>query len=136
MAFMRAYVSEHTHRFLVADTLEDPVMCGPNHIDLPEGTYDEGTYDEDHTMCLEQAIVVCALFNEYRIDRFEIVEKYWGNLSAPGYMDQTDYVLGDTRADVAAELLFMHFDGDYDLDEEEIADVAFLESLLETEDVL
>ena len=136
MAFMRAYVSDHTHRFLVADTLEDPVMCGPNHIDLPEGTYDEGTYDEgaydegtydkDHTMCLEQAIVVCALFNEYRIDRFEIVEKYWGNLSAPGYMDQTDYVLGDTRADVAAELLFMHFDGDYDLDEEEIADVAFL----------
>ncbi len=34
----------------------------------------------------------------------------------------------------AAELLFMHFDGDYDLDEEEIVDVAFLESLLEIEE--
>ena len=138
MAFMRAYVSDHTHRFLVADTLDEPVMCGPNSIDLPEGTYDEGTYDDVHTMCLEQAIVVCTLFNEYRIDRFEIVEKYWGNLSAPGYMDQTDYVLGDTRADVAAELLNMYFDDldDNVLDEEEIVDVAFLESLLETEEVL
>ena len=28
----------------------------------------------------------------------------------------------------------MHFDGDYDLDEEEIVDVAFLESLLEIEE--
>ncbi len=129
MAFMRAYVSDHTHRFLVADTLDESVMCGPNRINLPVGTY-----DEDHTMCLDQALTVHWLLDEYKVSRFEIVEKYWGNLSAPGYMDQTDYVLGDTRAEVAAELLFMHFDGDYDLDEEEIVDVAFLESLLEIEE--
>jgi hypothetical protein len=47
-------------------------------------------------------------------------------------------VLGDTRSEVAAELLNMYFDDldDSDLDEEEIIDVAFLESLLETEEVL
>jgi len=39
MAFMRAYVSEHTHRFLVSDSINDPVMCEYNHIDLPVGTY-------------------------------------------------------------------------------------------------
>jgi hypothetical protein len=128
MAFMRAYVSDHTHRFLVADTIDEPVMCGPNHINLPVGTY-----DADHTMWLDQALTVHWLLDEYGITEFEIVEKYWGNLSVPGYMDQTDYVLGDTRAEVAAELLNMHFDGDYDLDEEEVVDVAFLESLLEAD---
>ncbi len=127
MAFMRAYVSQYPDRFMVSDSINDPVMCDYNHIDLPVGTYDE---DDDLPSAVDWPTDV------QFVPRFEIVEKYWGRMEAPGRSSCSDFVLGDTRADVAAELLFMHFDGDYDLDEEEIADVAFLESLLETEEVL
>lgn len=128
MAFMRAYVSDHTNRFLVSDSINDPVMCDYNHIDLPVGTYDEDDLPRAADWPTDVQFV----------PRFEIVEKYWGRMEAPGYLDCSDFVLGDTRSEVAAELLNMYFDDldDSDLDEEEIIDVAFLESLLETEEVL
>jgi hypothetical protein len=130
MAFMRAYVSEHTHRFLVSDSINDPVMCEYNHIDLPVGTYDE---DDDLPRAADWPTDV------QFVPRFEIVEKYWGRMEAPGYLDCSDFVMGDTRAEVAAELLNMHFEGGFegsfaagnDLDEGEVVDVAFLECLVQ-----
>jgi len=127
MAFMRAFVSTNTQRFLLADNLDEPVMCGPNHIYL-----EPGLYDEDDTMPVARAHTVLSLLDEYKVSRFEIVEKYWGRMEAPGYLDASDFVIGDTRAEVAQQLIDMYFDGGYEgLDEEGIVDSAFLECLVQ-----
>jgi len=62
MAFMRAFVSTNTQRFLLADNLDEPVMCGPNHIYL-----EPGLYDEDDTMPVARAHTVLSLLDEYKV---------------------------------------------------------------------
>jgi len=53
-------------------------------------------------------------------------------MEAPGYLDASDFVIGDTRAEVAQQLIDMYFDGGYEgLDEEGIVDSAFLECLVQ-----
>jgi hypothetical protein len=61
----------------------------------------------------------------------EVVDKFdgfAGGLSAPGYMDQTEPVYGETKAEVAQELLDMYFDQE-DMDDEELADMEWLEGV-------
>jgi len=63
----------------------------------------------------------------------EIVEEFKGfagGLSAPGYMDQTDPIYGETMAEVAEQLLYMYFDEpEEDMDEDELADLEWLEGI-------
>lgn len=128
MAFMSSTISAHKDLFLVSDDLEDAFLMP--HLALPVGQYDE---DEDHGDL--QGQVDCYL-SEYNLSEFEVVEKFWGQLSAPGYMDRTDFVLGDSQAEVAQQLLDLYFEGrdpDY-MDEVEREDMAWLESIAQGEE--
>lgn len=132
MAFMTARVSDTKDYFLTSEDLEEYVFCKYNGIDLPVGTYDD---DMDPPDDEELAEAIAEVFKEFpNISQFEIVHQYWGQLSASGYMDQTDYVLGDTQAEVAQQLLDMYFDGEDEyMDDDERADREWLESIVEGE---
>ncbi len=132
MAFMTARVSDTQDYFLTSGDLEEYVFCKYNGIDLPVGTY---TDDMDPPDDEELAEAIAEVFKEFpNILQFEIVYQYWGQLSASGYMDQTDYVLGDTQAEVAQQLLDMYFDGEDEyMDDEERADREWLVSIVEGE---
>ena len=132
MAFMTAVVSDTQEYFLISDDLENAVFCKYNGINLPPGTYDDDMDPPDDEELAEAIAEVFKMFPN--ISQFEIVFKYWGLLSAPGYMDQTDYVLGDTPGDVAQQLLDMYFDGEDEyMDDDERADRDWLESIVNEE---
>ncbi len=128
MAFMRAVVSDTKDYFLISEDLEESVFCKWNGIDLPVGEYME--YDdplEDEEM-QEQ---VDGVFKEYSIKQFEIIYAFHGLLEAPGYMDQTYYYFGYSRAEVAEQLIAVFFDGEKErMDEDELEDLAWLESIV------
>lgn len=129
MAFMSVAMGEHKEYFLISDELEECVFCKYNGIGLPVGTYDD---DMDPPGDEELAWEIANVFNMFpSVHQFEVVYMFWGNLSAPGYMDQTDYVLGDTQEDVAQQLLDMYFDGDDEyMDDEQRADREWLEVII------
>ena len=132
MAFMTARVSDTKDYFLLSEDLEEYVFCKYNGIDLPVGTYTDDMDPPDDGILAE---AIAEVFKEFpTISQFEIVHKFWGQLSASGYMDQTDYFLGDTQAEVAQQLLDMYFDGEDEyMDDEERADREWLESIVEGE---
>ncbi len=130
MAFMNATTSDGPEYFLISDDLEDAVFCRYNGINLPVGVYDEADeLPEDES----EAYEIANVFSMFPIvHQFEIVYKFWGQLDAPGYMDQTDYCLGDSQAEVAQQLLDMYFDGEDEyMDDAEKEDRAWLESIVE-----
>jgi len=132
MAFMTAVVSDTQEYFLISDDLENTLFCKYNGINLPAGVYDDDMDPPDDEELAEAIAEVFKMFPN--ISQFEIVFKYWGQLSAPGYMDQTDYALGDTEADVAQQLLDMYFDGEDEyMDDDERADRDWLESIVNEE---
>lgn len=130
MAFMSVAMGEHKEYFLISDELEECVFCKYNGIGLPVGTYDD---DMDPPGDEELAWEIANVFNMFpSVRQFEVVYKFWGQLSASGYMDQTDYCLGDSRAEVAQQLLDMYFDGEDEyMDEDEKEDRAWLESIVD-----
>jgi hypothetical protein len=133
MAFMTASVSYQKDYFMVSDDLEEAVFCKYNSIHLPEGHYDENDdleyQDEDVVECIQN------IYKEHKVSSFDIVYKYYGQLEAPGYMDQTDYCFGDSQAEVAQQLLDMYYDGEVEyMDEGEKADMAFLQSIIDEEE--
>jgi hypothetical protein len=137
MAFMTARVSDTRDYFLTSEDLEECVFCKYNSIGLPVGVYsvdDEppsGEHAPEWDTYEDSRVVFMSL---PQVNSFEIVYKFWGQLSASGYMDQTDYVLGDTQAEVAQQLLDMYFDGEDEyMDDEERADREWLESIVEGE---
>lgn len=127
MTFMRANVSETPERFMISDSLDEIVFCRYSNVWLPVGLYERDGDRPDGTFEDEVAYV----FDMFpKMDEFAIVYKFWGQLSAPGYMDQTDYVLGDSRGDVAQQLLDMYFDEDEEyMDEDEKDDKEWLEDI-------
>ena len=132
MAFMPAAVSYDKDYFLISDDLDNAIFCKYNGINLPAGVYDDDMDPPDDEELAETIAEVFKVFPN--ISRFGIVFTYWGQLSAPGYMDQTDYVLGDTQADVAQQLLDMYFDGEDEyMDDDERADRDWLESIVNEE---
>ena len=132
MAFMTAAVSNDKDYFLISDDLDNAIFSKYNGINLPAGVYDDGMDLPDDEELAETIAKVFKVFPN--ISQFEIVFKYWGQLSAPGYMDQTDYVLGDTPGDVAQQLLDMYFDGEDEyMDDDERADRDWLESIVNEE---
>lgn len=132
MSFMTAVVSDAPDEFLISDDLEETIFCKYNNINLPVGVYerDEDRSDDD------VANGVAYVFDRFpKMGEFKIIFKYWGQLTAPGYMDQTDYVLGDTQAEVAQQLLDMYFDGEDEyMDDEERADRDWLLSIVDEEE--
>jgi ABC-type Fe3+ transport system permease subunit len=61
----------------------------------------------------------------------DVIYAFHGLLEAPGYMDQTDYFFGDSRAEVAEDLIAAFFDGEKEyMDEDELEDLAWLESIV------
>jgi len=132
MAFMTARVSDTPDYFLLSEDSEGCVFCKYSGIDLPAGTYTDDMDPPDDDGLYEEIVNVFKMCPT--ISQFEIVYKFWGQLSASGYMDQTDYVLGDTQAEVAQQLLDMYFDGEDEyMDDEERADREWLESIVEGE---
>lgn len=128
MAFMRAAVSDTKDYFLISEDLEESVFCKWNGIDLPVGEYRE---DDDPLEDEEMQEQVDGVFKEYSIKQFEIIYAFHGLLEAPGYMDQTDYFFGDSRAEVAEDLIAAFFDGEKEyMDEDELEDLAWLESIV------
>ncbi len=128
MAFMRAAVSDTKDYFLISEDLEESVFCKWNGIDLPVGEYRE---DDDPLEDEEMQEQVDGVFKEYSIKQFEIIYAFHGLLEAPGYMDQTDYFFGDSRAEVAEYLISAFFDGDKEyMDKDELEDLAWLESIV------
>lgn len=133
MAFMRAEVSTAKELFLVSDDIEDPVFCRYNGIDLPCGYYDDKVFNEDNMTPREfdEYNAVYKVLRKFpRMKRFEIVSMYYGRLTAPGYMDCTEYVLGDTIAEVAQALLDMYYDTD-GMDDDEKEDEEMLMRIVE-----
>lgn len=130
MAFMSATMSGYKEYFMISDDLEEAVFCKYNSIQLPVGTYDE---DDERPEDEDLAEEITNVFNLFpSVHQFEVVRKFWGQLSASGYMDQTDYCLGDSQAEVAQQLLDMYFDGEEEyMDEDEKEDRAWLESIIE-----
>ena len=128
MAFMRAAVSDTKDYFLISEDLEESVFCKWNGIDLPVGEYRE---DDDLLEDDEMQETVDRVFKEYSIKQFEIIYAFHGLLEAPGYMDQTDYYFGNSRAEVAEQLIDLFFfeDKEY-MDKDELEDLEWLESIV------
>lgn len=128
MAFMRAVVSDTKEFFLISEDLEESVFCKWNGIDLPVGEYRE---DDDLLEDDEMQETVDRVFKEYSIKQFEIIYAFHGLLEAPGYMDQTDYYFGNSRAEVAEQLIDLFFfeDKEY-MDKDELEDLEWLESIV------
>ena len=128
MAFMRATISRTKEFFLFSEELEEAIFMKHDNVSMvPVGIYDLDDVQEDDELqdCLEQ------IDEELDITTFEVVEQYWGNLSAPGYLDQTSYILGNTQAEVAQQLLDMYFDYDpEDMDADERDDMEWLQKLI------
>ncbi len=128
MAFMRAAVSDTKDYFLISEDLEESVSCKWNGVGLPVGEYRE---DDDPLEDDEMQETVDRIFKEYSIKRFESIYAFHGLLEAPGYLDQTDYYFGDSRAEVAEYLIAVFFDGEKEcMDEDELEDLAWLESIV------
>jgi hypothetical protein len=136
MAFMRPFISEEKELILILDdgtttTLDD------EGIDLPVGEiFSDGDVSESWEPLFEvgadrKCEEIERIFRLWpHVSSFEVVYKYFGYLSAPGYMDCTDHVLGDTRADVAEQLLDMHYDFEEDhMDVDELGDMHWLEEV-------
>lgn len=137
MAFMRAEIGDYKELFLISDELEEVLFCEYNQINLPPGQYnveDEAPEDDSE---FDYWMEASQIFDNFGIKRsFEIVEKFWGMMSAPGYMDRSDYILGNTQAEVAEQMLDMFFDGDIeDMDDDERADVSMLMEMIEAEEM-
>lgn len=133
MAFMSAFIGIDKDYFMVSDDLEEAVFCKHNGIHLPEGHYDEDDdfeyQDEDVTECIQ------GVFKDYNVSSFDIIYKYYGQLEAPGYMDQTDFCFGDSLAEVAQHLLDLYYDGEVEyMDEDEKEDMEFLQSIIDEEE--
>jgi len=137
MAFMRAQVSLNKEMFLVSDDLDEVLFCKYNEIDLPPGQYsihDEAPEDDSEFENWVESARIAEILGI--IHSFEIVEKFWGMLSAPGYMDRTDYILGDSLADVAQQMLDTYYYGDTeDMDEDERDDISMLMEMIDAEEV-
>lgn len=131
MAFMRANIGAKKELFLLSDELEEIVFCKYNNVNLPEGHYDEEdepSFDED----VEEEVRY--VLEHFGISSFDIVLQHYGQLSAEGYMDQTDYCLGDTYADVAQQLLDAYYSGEVEyMDADEIDDMNWLQSIVDEE---
>ena len=136
MAFMRPFISEEKELILILDdgtttTLDD------EGIDLPVGEiFSDGDVSESWEPLFEvgadrKCEEIERVFRLWpHVSSFEVVYKYFGYLSAPGYMDCTDFVLGNTRADVAEQLLDMHYDFEEDhMDVDELGDMHWLEEV-------
>lgn len=136
MAFMRPFISERKELLLLTD---DGMIttCYDEGIDLPVGSLSsDGTLSDSwEALTGHEPDGGCEEINRMirlfpNCEEFEVVDKYYGYLSAPGYMDRTDYVLGDTRADVVQQLLNMYFDSDEDyMDVEELQQMHWLEEI-------
>jgi hypothetical protein len=137
MAFMTPTINSGKEAFIVHEKQE----YGPDFLEctsLPN-SLKAGVYAEDLTLAetvdmgldLEDLTAIQDYLKENNIDAFEVTEPlYWGYLSAPGYMDQTDKVLGETYAEVALQLLDLYFDRDPEyMDEDEKGDRAWLEKI-------
>jgi hypothetical protein len=121
-------VSDTKDYFLISEDLEESVFCKWNGIDLPVGEYRE---DDDLLEDDEMQETVDRVFKEYSIKQFEIIYAFHGLLEAPGYMDQTDYYFGNSRAEVAEQLIDLFFfeDKEY-MDKDELEDLEWLESIV------
>lgn len=133
MAFMRAEVGEYKELFLISDEKDEALFCEYNAINLPPGEYDiDDEFPEDDNK-YDDWLEARRIFDNFGINRsFEIVEKFWGVLSAPGYMDRSDYCLGDTQAEVAEQMLDLFFDGPVeDMDDDELDDFSMLMEMIQ-----
>ena len=136
MAFMTSTITDNKEYFLISEELDEIIYCKYNSINLPMGEY---TIDDDEppTGGEEQRVWEESrrILKEYSIDSFTIVCQYGGQLEACGYLDCTDWYLGDTVSEVAEQLLEYFYDQeDQYMDEEEKADKAWLEGLLDKQD--
>lgn len=131
MAFMSAVIGRKKEFFMLSDELEEIVFCKYNNIHLPEGHYDE---DDEPNPDMDIEAEIRETMDEFKVTNFDIKFAYYGQLSADGYMDQTDYCLGDTQAEVAQQLLDMYYSGEVEyMDAEEVDDMNWLQSIVDAE---
>ena len=136
MAFMTPTITSSKEYFMINHDSCEIVACKYTTINLPMGEYtvddEEPPVGGEEHRVWEEAKRVMEL---YSIDNFTITWQYGGKLEACGYLDQTDWYLGDTLSEVAEQLLESFYDQeDQYMDEEEKADKAWLESLLDKQD--
>lgn len=135
MAFMIPTITSSKEYFMISEEFDEIIYCKYNSINLPMGEYtvddEEPPVGGEEHRVWEEAKRVMEL---YSIDNFTITWQYVGKLEACGYLDQTDWYLGDTLSEVAEQLLESFYDQeDQYMDEEEKADKAWLESLLDNQ---
>jgi hypothetical protein len=136
MAFMTSTITDNKEYFLISEELDEIIYCKYNSINLPMGEY---TIDDEEPLVGREEHRVWEesrrILKEYSIDSFTIVWQYGGQLEACGYLDCTGWYLGDTVSEVADQLLEYFYDQeDQYMDEEEKADKAWLEGLLDKQD--
>ena len=136
MAFMTPTITSSKEYFMINHDACEIVACKYTTINLPMGEYtvddEEPPVGGEEHRVWEEAKRVMEL---YSIDNFTITWQYGGKLEACGYLDQTDWYLGDTLSEVAEQLLESFYDQeDQYTDEEEKADKAWLEGLLDKQD--
>jgi hypothetical protein len=134
---MRASINKNPETFILHERQEygpDFLSCTslPNHLKA-------GAYSADLTLAqivdmgldLNDLEAIQDYLKEERIEEFEVTKPlYWGYLSAAGYMDQTSKELGESPAEVAQQLLDLHFLGETEyMDEGEKEDLAWLEQI-------
>jgi hypothetical protein len=133
MAFMRPFISEKKELILILDD-GMTALCDDEGIDLPVGEiFSDGevSIEWEHLVANGPYEEIERIFRLWpNVRSFEIVDKYYGHLSAPGYMDRTEDVLGNTRADVAQQLLDMYYDFEDDhMDVDDLRDMRWLEEV-------
>jgi hypothetical protein len=142
MAFMNATLNKKKEVFVLVPDDE----FGPRHLDstslpstLPAAEYSlDMTFGEAAELGLDGDDItdILSFLKEEKVDVFEVTKPlYWGYLSAPGYLDQTEKSLGETYAEVAQEMLDLWFDGEIEyMDEQERQELKWLERVAAGED--
>jgi hypothetical protein len=127
MAFLRAFISSNKETWAMTDFYDCEITSY-----IPDGDYATDLDDEEiHDLAIELDADVSAIEATFRQVPTEgnctIKTGYVGYLTAPGYLDRTEPVVGDTPASVAEQLIDLYFDCKIEeLDLDELEDLEWL----------
>ena len=139
MSFMIPTINETKDLFLVYEGQDEgPEFLGESDCPLLE----PGIYARDELLSYRSTLGCDAtqgLIEFFRrhedVDEVEIVESFWGWMTAPGYMDRSNIILGDSHADVAQRLLDLFYDGDTEyMSSEECEEAEWLQGIVDADE--
>ena len=132
MSFMQPQVTDRMD-WIELETSAGTFFFPANEVGTPDAW--QGSHvDEDDGVVWQNVSVFYAEYVEpgARLESAEITTGFGARLSAPGYMDRTDWTVHETAAEAAGELLSAYYDqADEDMADEERDEAKALQAIID-----